>query len=60
LLYADQGKLKKAEKLYVQMLQGREEAFGANLNSYVPALNNMWAFGPREVWSRVHKPCTAV
>jgi tetratricopeptide (TPR) repeat protein len=46
LLYADQGKLAKAEAMYTQALQGYKEALSSeNLRSYLPALSAMFAFG---------------
>jgi tetratricopeptide (TPR) repeat protein len=45
-LYADQGKLKETEAMYIRALQGYEEAIGVDaVNSYIPALNAMWCFG---------------
>jgi tetratricopeptide (TPR) repeat protein len=45
-LYANQGKLDEAEKMYQRALQGYEKALGAeNVTTYIPALNTIWAFG---------------
>jgi tetratricopeptide (TPR) repeat protein len=45
-LYADQGKLAEAEKIYVRALQGYKEALGLELaSSYLPALKTMVVFG---------------
>jgi tetratricopeptide (TPR) repeat protein len=44
-LYADLGRLDEAEKLYQRALGGYAKAISPeNLMTYVPALNNMWAF----------------
>jgi tetratricopeptide repeat protein len=41
-LYADQGKLGEAEKRYMRVLQGYEEALDIeNVDRYIPALNTM-------------------
>jgi tetratricopeptide (TPR) repeat protein len=46
LLYAGQGKLAEAEKMYTRALQGYKEALGVELiPSYIPALNTMIGFG---------------
>src|SRR6266480_5862816 len=46
LLYADQGKLAEAEKMYIRALQGYEDALGLELiSSYLLALNTIFAFG---------------
>jgi tetratricopeptide (TPR) repeat protein len=45
-LYADQGKLVEAEKLFQQALQRYEKALGAdNATTYIPALNTIWGLG---------------
>ena len=41
-LYADQGKLDEAEKMYQRALLGKEKALDANFETYLPALNTMW------------------
>ncbi|KAK5358144.1 hypothetical protein LTS03_011023 [Exophiala xenobiotica] len=54
LLYADEGKLAEAEKMYIRALQGYEEALGIELvSSYLPAVNNMFAFG--DLYSRTDR-----
>jgi tetratricopeptide (TPR) repeat protein len=46
LLYADQGKLGEAEKMYMRALQGYEEALGPEtVERYIPALNTVWNLG---------------
>jgi tetratricopeptide (TPR) repeat protein len=42
LLYADQGKLNEAEKMYQRALQCYENVLGANFETYLPALNTTW------------------
>jgi tetratricopeptide (TPR) repeat protein len=45
LLYADLGRLDEAEKMYERALDGYEKAISPKgPMTYVPALNNMWAF----------------
>ncbi|KAI1322058.1 hypothetical protein F5Y16DRAFT_387636 [Xylariaceae sp. FL0255] len=45
-LYADQGKLEKAEAMYERALRGYEKAIGAqNLIRYRPAINSTWNLG---------------
>ena len=45
-LYADQGKLAEAEKMYGRALRGYKEALGNELvASYLPALNSMIGIG---------------
>lgn len=47
MLYADQGKLDEAEKMYQRALEGRGKALGPELAaSYTPALNTAYNFGP--------------
>ncbi|KAF2625508.1 FabD/lysophospholipase-like protein [Macroventuria anomochaeta] len=42
LLYADQGKLAEAEKMYQRALQGYKDALGdAHVRQYIPALNTL-------------------
>ena len=44
LLYANQGKLGEAEKMYMRALQGHAEALESKtLSTYRPALNNWWS-----------------
>jgi tetratricopeptide (TPR) repeat protein len=44
LLYADQGKLGEAEKMYMRAVQGYKEALESEtLSRYRPALNNWWS-----------------
>ena len=46
MLYADQGKLGEAEKMYQRALQGYEKALGPEIAaSYVPALNTVYNLG---------------
>ena len=46
LLYADQGKLAKAEQMYQRALHGYEKALGVeNTTTYIPALNTIWGLG---------------
>jgi hypothetical protein len=40
-LYADQGKLGEAEKMYMQALQGYEEALGSNHTSTLSTVGNL-------------------
>ena len=40
-LYADQGKLDEAEKMYVRALQGREKALGSDHTSTLDTVNNL-------------------
>src|SRR5207249_4676317 len=40
-LYADQGKLPEAEKMYIRALQGKEEAFGPDHTSTLGTVNNL-------------------
>jgi tetratricopeptide (TPR) repeat protein len=45
-LYADQGKLDEAEKMYQRALQGYEKVLGLeNVTRYRPALNTIWNLG---------------
>jgi tetratricopeptide (TPR) repeat protein len=45
ILYADLGRLDEAEKMYERALNGYSKAISPrHLGTYVPALNNMWAF----------------
>jgi tetratricopeptide (TPR) repeat protein len=54
LLYADQGKLAEAEKMYTRALQGYENALSLELaSSYLPALNTMVALS--DLFSRTHR-----
>ncbi|KAF2678494.1 FabD/lysophospholipase-like protein [Lentithecium fluviatile CBS 122367] len=41
ILYADQGKLGEAEKMYMRALQGKEEALGPNHTSTLDTVNNL-------------------
>jgi tetratricopeptide (TPR) repeat protein len=41
MLYADQGKLGEAEKMYVRSLQGKEEALGPKHTSTLDTVNNL-------------------
>ncbi|OCK75167.1 hypothetical protein K432DRAFT_309137 [Lepidopterella palustris CBS 459.81] len=41
LLYADQGKLGEAEKMYKRTLQGYEEALGPNHTSTLSTVGNL-------------------
>ena len=41
LLYADQGKLDKAEEMYQRALQGREKALGRDHTSTLDTVNNL-------------------
>jgi Tfp pilus assembly protein PilF len=41
LLYADQGKLAEAEKMYIRALQGCEEALGPDHTSTLSTVNNL-------------------
>jgi tetratricopeptide (TPR) repeat protein len=43
LLYADQGKLAEAEKMYVRALRGNEEALGPDHTSTLDTVNNLGA-----------------
>ena len=46
LLYADQGKLVKAEEMYERRLRGYEDAIGLeDVGIYRPALSTMWNRG---------------
>jgi tetratricopeptide (TPR) repeat protein len=40
-LYADQGKLAEAEKMYTRALQGKEEALGPDHTSTLSTVNNL-------------------
>ena len=40
-LYADQGKLAEAEKMYIRALQGKEEALGPDHTSTLDTVNNL-------------------
>jgi tetratricopeptide (TPR) repeat protein len=55
ILYKDLGQLDEAEKMYQRALDGYAQAISpVILLTYVPALNNMWAFASlRESQSRV-------
>ncbi|KAF2735262.1 hypothetical protein EJ04DRAFT_395228, partial [Polyplosphaeria fusca] len=45
-LYADQGKLVEAEKMYQRALQGYEKTLGLDIaTSYVPTLNTAYNLG---------------
>jgi Tfp pilus assembly protein PilF len=41
MIYADQGKLAKAEKIYIRALQGCEEALGPDHTSTLDTVNNL-------------------
>jgi tetratricopeptide (TPR) repeat protein len=41
LLYADQGKLDEAEKIYIRALEGSEKALGAEHPSTLRTVNNL-------------------
>jgi hypothetical protein len=41
LLYADQGKLDEAEKMYQRALQGKEKAWGPDHTSTLDTVNNL-------------------
>jgi hypothetical protein len=40
-LYADQGKLAEAEKMYIRALRGKEEALGPDHTSTLSTVNNL-------------------
>ncbi|KAJ4982817.1 glycosyl hydrolase family 20 [Stagonosporopsis vannaccii] len=46
ILYGSQGKLGKAEKVFLRALQGYNKAVGLDgISTYIPSLNTLWALG---------------
>ncbi|VTO91321.1 unnamed protein product [Fusarium graminearum] len=54
-LYADQGRLDKAEEMYERALQGYEKALGSpNFETYLPTLNTLENLG--DFYQHIKKP----